>query len=226
LETNKLGQFFDSLSNEYTSTIERCFPRYHEMLWAVLDYLPTSDPPEHILELGAGTGNLSVLIHQRFPQAAMTVVDLSSESLQICHDRIGSDAKVYCEAQDITKLDYEEGKFDLVLSSIAIHHLTSAQKQELFSKTRKWLSSGGTFCFADQCAGVTDQLYQRHIHNWKQASFAAGTNAQEWQMWMEHQQQYDHHDTLGDQMSWLKTAGFTHVDCIWRCLLWSVIQAS
>jgi hypothetical protein len=35
-----VGQFFDALTGEYTTVIERCFPRYQEMLWALLDYLP------------------------------------------------------------------------------------------------------------------------------------------------------------------------------------------
>ena len=32
-------------------------------------------------------------------------------------------------------------------------------------------------------------------------------------------------DALIDQIDWLREAGFSVVDCPWRYLLWSVIQA-
>ena len=57
--TTVVGQFFDALSDDYTRTIERCFPRYREMLWALLDYLPRKPQVASVLELGCGTGNLS-----------------------------------------------------------------------------------------------------------------------------------------------------------------------
>lgn len=65
-----VGQFFDSLTDGYTETIERCFPRYREMLWTLMDYLPTGRSFGSVLELGCGTGNLSVAIHDAFPQAS------------------------------------------------------------------------------------------------------------------------------------------------------------
>jgi len=53
----------------------------------------------------------------------------------------------------------------------------------------------------------------------------AGSTEDEWQMWMQHQTEHDFHDTLSDQMAWLRDAGFETVDCVWRYLLWSVVQA-
>ncbi len=64
-----VGEFFDSLAADYEQAITRCFPRYGEMLWALMDYLPdlkTEEPK--ILELGCGTGNLSMRIAERFPR--------------------------------------------------------------------------------------------------------------------------------------------------------------
>ena len=83
-----VGVFFDVLADEYTETVERCFPRYREMLWALLDYLPSERPFKNILELGCGTGNLTVLIAERFPDASITTVDVSADSLQSCRERI------------------------------------------------------------------------------------------------------------------------------------------
>ena len=113
-----------------------------------------------------------------------------------------------------------------MISSISIHHLNSHDKQKLFNAIHRWLRSGGIFTYADQFAGATEALYARHMENWKQLSFSAGSTELEWDMWMQHQTEHDHHDTLVDHFDWLTTAGFSMVDCPWRYLLWSVVQST
>ena len=225
MNKNKVGQFFDTLTDDFTATIERCFPRYREMLWALLDYLPQGRSFKSILELGCGTGNLSVLLHEAYPDARLRVVDVSGESLDACRARLAAGETVQFEQQDFRNLTYSTGQFDLIISNISIHHLSSSEKQKLFQQCHGWLTGDGVFSFADQCAGATDDLYARHIENWKKLSFDAGTSEDEWEMWMRHQAEHDHHDSLGDQMEWLKQAGFSVVDCPWRYLLWSALQA-
>ena len=223
--SDDVGQFFDSLTDDYTKTIERCFPRYREMLWALMDYLPAGRSFGSVLELGCGTGNLSVAIHDAFPQASLRVVDVSQDSLDVCQSRLDACDGLVCDRKDFGAVEYSQGSFDLVVSSIAIHHLDSRGKQSLFRRIHEWLTEDGVLCFADQCAGATEELNARHMKNWKQLSVNAGSSDSEWEMWMQHQAEYDHHDTLTDQLDWLRAAGFTIVDCPWRYLLWSVIQA-
>ena len=222
-----VGLFFDTLSSDYTTVIERCFPRYREMLWAVLDYLPTDLQPKSILELGCGTGNLSALLAAKYPDAQITLVDVSADSLEQCRHRLcaePSERFVFDEV-DFRELKYAADTFDLVASSIAVHHLVSKEKQSLFSSIYRCLRPGGVFSYADQHAGVTDDLSRRHHENWYSMSMNAGSSDSEWEMWMQHQREHDHHDTLGDQMRWLGDAGFPIVDCPWRYLLWTVLQA-
>lgn len=219
-----VSKFFDVLSDDYTATIERCFPRYREMLWATLEYLPQDLEVESVLELGSGTGNLTVLVHDRFPDARLRAVDISAESLDVCQDRVASPSLLELEVADIRELDFNEAQFDLIVSNIAIHHVPTADKRELFHKCRRWLRPGGVFCFSDQFRGVSEDVYQKHIANWRQLSFDAGSTEQEWQMWMEHQQAHDYHDTLPDELAWITEAGFKNVDCVWRYLLWAVVQ--
>lgn len=223
-----VGVFFDVLAAEYTETVERCFHRYREMLWALLDYLPAQQtahrPVSHILELGCGTGNLTVLIAEKFPDAAITTVDVSSESIQACRERLDPQRSIEFLDADIRELDFESQRFDLILSSITIHHLVAAEKQAFFRRCFDWLHAGGVFAFADQFRGATDELYAKHIANWKAFSLSAGGTEQEYAMWMEHQRAHDHHDTLLDQLEWLRQSGFENLDCVWRHLLWAVVQ--
>lgn len=220
-----VGRFFDTLSSDYTETIERCFPRYREMLWAVLDYLPQGRRFNSVLELGCGTGNLSALLREAFPDASLRLVDISGDSLEACGSRLGTSDRLILDQQDFNKAEYDDGSFDLIVSSIAIHHLDSEGKRSLFRRMKNWLTDDGVLCFADQCAGATEDLYAKHMSNWKELTIQAGASDSEWEMWMQHQAEHDHHDTLTEQLDWLRQAGFSVVDCTWRYLLWSVIQA-
>ena len=221
-----VGKFFDGLHDEYTETITRCFPRYCEMQWALLKYLPDeirrgTREVRSIVDLGCGTGNLAVLLAREFPDADLHLVDVSSESLDVARQRL-DDTQATFHTADMREWEFPGGH-DLVASSIAIHHIDAREKQSLFSRVHQSLRPGGVFAMADQCAGATDDIYQQHIQLWKDASFAAGASQQEWQMWMQHQTEHDHHETLGDQMQWLQQAGFHGVDCPWRFLLWAVL---
>ncbi len=234
--TLHVGTFFDRLTDDYTNTIERCFPRYREMLWALLDYLPADRSNERarpsedrsvqqVLELGCGTGNLSVLLRDQFDGATIRLVDVSEGSLSACQSRFQTTSDLIFQQADFRDLDYDPQSLDLVISSISVHHLTAEEKQVLFGKIYRWLRPGGIFAYADQHAGAAEDLYQRHIDNWKTLSHRAGSTSEQWQMWMQHQADHDHHDTLCDQIDWLRQAGFSVVDCPWRYLLWAVVQA-
>lgn len=220
-----VGKFFDVLSGDYTATIERCFPRYREMLWALLSYLPESFQPETIVELGAGTGNLTVLLREQFPEATIHAVDLSGDSLTVCRQRTsGAEVLLTTHTADMANIEFPARSIDLVASSIAIHHLPSEAKQQLFARVHRWLRPGGVLTFADQFRGLADDVYAAHIENWRRLSASAGSDEQEWHMWMEHQREHDHHDPLGSHFAWLNEAGFHAVDCVWRYLLWAVVQ--
>jgi tRNA (cmo5U34)-methyltransferase len=118
--------YFGSMSESYDSLIHRAVPRYDEMIARLLDYLPRE--PQRILELGCGTGNLSLQLVKSFPLAELSLVDASSEMIALLQSRIGeststSTARVsYVEAR-FEELDLPAHSFDLVMSSISLHHV-------------------------------------------------------------------------------------------------------
>jgi len=222
---NDVASFFDSISVQYDGMIERCVPRYREMIWALLTYLPKQLEVSRILELGCGTGNLSSVLAQRFPQAEITMVDISSEMLENCRQRLGQDSRFTFRVADLNNLDFDAASFDLVTSSIAIHHINSAAKAALFQRVHSWLREDGVFAYSDQFAGATTELYQTHLEFWRSEALKLGATDDDWNVWMQHQDDADFHDPLIDQIDWLRAAGFQNVDCPWRFLLWTVVLA-
>lgn len=216
--------FYNSISKSYTESIRRCVPEYEEMLKSLFIYLNPNFLPRKILELGCGTGNLTQLICLKFPDAAITAVDISTECINICKSRILSSNIEYINS-NFKDIDFPNNSFDLVMSSISIHHLIDADKKILFEKLYRYLSVNGVLTFSDQFKGESEFIYQKHIEKWKEYTVKQGANPEEWAMWMKHQQEHDFHSTLSNHLLWLGNAGFNLVDCTRRHLLWTSIYA-
>lgn len=214
--------FYDGLSPRYDAAILRCVPRYKEMLWAILRYIPDDLAPRRILDLGVGSGNLSEVVVDRYPEAVVTGLDISKEMLALARARLPAD-RVNLVRSDFRELGFKDASFDLAVSSISIHHLPDEDKQTLFRELHRLLRPGGVLAYSDQFRGGTEQTYAKHIERWREESFAMGATEEEWAAWMAHQDDHDHHAPLVDQIGWLRDAGFVEVDCPWRFLLWTVL---
>ena len=63
LHASDVQSFFDTLSKDYDSIMDKTFPPHREAFTALTDYLFFDRNAEvEILELGCGTGNLSVYL--------------------------------------------------------------------------------------------------------------------------------------------------------------------
>jgi tRNA (cmo5U34)-methyltransferase len=222
---SSIERFFNTVSKDYNKFIHRAVPRYPEMLWAIFQYIPKDLKPKRILELGCGTGNLSELIVRTYPNAEKVLVDISEEVISQCKSRLENNDRIEYYQADINELDFPADSFDLIVSSITIHHLKHHEKELLFRKAFNWLTNEGVFTYSDQFAGVTKEIYDNHMNLWHQFVLNSGCNEDEWEMWMKHQDEHDYHATAVAQLSWLKKANYNSVDITWRYLLWTVITA-
>lgn len=98
-----------------------------------------------ILELGIGTGETARRVLQHHPDARLTGIDLSPEMLE--------EARRHLPEADLRVARLEdplpEGPFDLVVSTLAVHHLDAAGKAQLFRRVAAALTPGGRFVLAD-----------------------------------------------------------------------------
>lgn len=217
--------FYNLISSEYTEMLERLVPRYHEMLWMILDYIPKDLKPKRIVDLGCGTGNLSEGIANQYPDAELIAVDLSASILKEASERLKNYSNIKYLNEDFNTLEFEAGSVDLIVSSIALHHLTDPQKEKLLKKIYTWLSPNGILIFGDQFAGSTAARYQQHMNNWKQSSEGKNVPDSEWKLWMEHQEKHDYHTSVENYFTWCKAIGFQNTDVVWRYFLWTVFIA-
>ncbi len=220
-----LEQFYDELSSSYTELISKCVPRYHEMLFNMFRYIPKDFVPKRIIDLGCGTGNLTQQILNHFPDAEINALDLSEEILEESRKRFSGVKNISFIKADIREMDLEPGSYDLVMSSIAIHHITDPNKIRLYRDVFQALRYNGLFIFADQTRGITDEIYHKNIACWKEEAFKLGSSEENWKMWMEHQDAHDHHSPVGWHLRQLEIAGFEQVDLLSKYLMWGVFWA-
>jgi arsenite methyltransferase len=108
------------------------------------------------LDVGCGSGALTIACAKRNPKAKMVGIDrwgkeYASFSLQLC--RNNSDAEGVNNTSfmkgDATKLDFADETFDAVTSNYVYHNITGADKQKLLLETLRVLKKGGTFAIHD-----------------------------------------------------------------------------
>lgn len=162
--------------------------------------------PEHttrILDIGTGDGRLLSLVKFVRPHAEGVALDFSEPMLQRVKTRFAQDSRVNLIKHDLSMpLPFEQiGRFDVVVSSLAIHHLTHERKKELYREIFSMLNSKGVFCNLDRVASSTENLHNRFMA-------ISGTPDTE-----------DPPNKLLDvetQLRWLREIGFTDVDCYWK----------
>jgi tRNA (cmo5U34)-methyltransferase len=217
--------FYDQLSSKYSDLIKKCVPRYDELLSNMFLYLQPDFKPLRILDLGCGTGNLTQRILEHFPDVQIDVLDLSEDILHECMDRFANKTNINYLQADFKTMNLPLGNYDLVMSSIAIHHVEDPFKLRLYKEVFQSLKKDGLFIFADQTRGITDEIYFKNIECWKSEAFKLGSTEENWNMWMAHQDAHDFHSPVGWHLENMKKAGFDEVDLLSKYLMWGVFWA-
>jgi len=97
------------------------------------------ESPSVVYDLGAGTGNITEILANRWPDARVIGVDSSEEML---HDAPKRAANLEWEVADIGTWQPSEPP-DLIFTNAALHWLTG--HEELFAKLMNSVAPGGTF---------------------------------------------------------------------------------
>ena len=206
---------FDETAQQYEESRRRLIPCFDEYYGTVMKLL-AFPPSAHIrvLDLGAGTGILSRMIADAFPNARITLVDISSEMLALAKQSLGTNPRIRYLQANIALLAMP-GEFDAVVSALAIHHLKDDEKHELYGEIYKALAAGGVFVNAEQVRGPTAALEKRYDTMWLTEIHALGASKEEIAQARKRMAE-DHPATLEVQLAWLREVGFRHVDCWYK----------
>lgn len=105
-------------------------------------------PGHRVLDVGAGTGTLAILIKQRVPEASVIGIDGDPKILGIAREKIAK-AGLDIELREALaqRLPFPDASFDRVVSTLMIHHL--ADKEAAFREMARVLRPGGEIHVGD-----------------------------------------------------------------------------
>lgn len=107
-------------------------------------------PQMDVLDLGCGTGTLLLALKRMVPEARVHGVDVDPEILAIARDKIDrAGLDVALHQGGAGGLPFPSARFDRVLTSLVLHHLTTEEKRSALRDVRRVLRPGGELHVAD-----------------------------------------------------------------------------
>ncbi len=187
-------------------------------------------PLERFVDLGCGAGAVSELVLGCLPGAEGVLVDFSEPMLA----RAGVNLAGYAGRWQAVRGDLNDpawrdalpaGRYDAIVSGLAIHHLPPERKRTLFAQAFELLEPGGMFVNMDYVAidGPLRGLFdEQMLANAVRAASSPEGERESGGTRHEHasspdgeldlEDDDDRPDTVEDQLRWLRDAGFEQVE--------------
>lgn len=198
------------------------------------------DPEDeiHVLDIGAGYGATTKLVLDAFPHSSVVVHDYSEPMLQEARLRLAgaSDHVSYSRGDLLTEAWTEDvrGRFDAVISAIAIHNVRYPQRiRAIYREVFDLLEDGGCFYNVDYVTPPGDLVARARRHAWlMDYRLRVRQETGRWEPLDGLVERadvppvfkvFDTSDeeqlvptSLANNLTWLQEAGFTQVECFWH----------
>ena len=218
---------FERLAAQYDEVFVRNMHAYDDMHDVILALLPSDRNARlRLLELGAGTGNLTKSLLDRLPRASVIGYDLSESMLERARPKLAfAGRRVELRIGDMSTADFQ-GPFDAIVSAVAMHHVPPRSKPRLLARLHDALRPGGVLVVGDafrapapELAEAYERLIVKHVEGQgtdmtayrehrRRAGASGGTSAR-----------------VEDYVRWMRQAGFGSVDCAWKHFTLAVVWA-
>ena len=156
---------------------------------------------ERVLDLGTGDGRLLAVLVDARPDISEAIgLDNSPPMIDLARQRFADEPRVALVDHDLNDPLPDLGTLDVVVAGFAIHHLSHERKRSLYAEIAQVLRPGGIFANLEVIQCATPELQEEF---YRRIGKPGG----------------DPEDVLGElepQLTWMREAGLTQVDCYWR----------
>jgi tRNA (cmo5U34)-methyltransferase len=220
MNIDRIRKHFEDEASSYDGLIGRLIPHYHEQHEVIAKLIPFNDDTQFkALDLGTGTSALAHLLLRFFPNANVCAFDLAENMLEVCRGRLSAFSDRVTFMRGDFSVDAIGSGYDVILSGLAIHHLTHQKKKELFERIFCALNPGGILIIRDIALGATPALTELYERLWREFMRSSGEDDS---VWFEKYLSEDIPASVEDQTAWLRDAGFIEVACHWRHLNFAI----
>ena len=213
-ESNDVKLKFNENAGQYDSQRKKLIPCFDDFYSIATSIAETTTNNPSILDIGAGTGLLSSFILDKFPKANLTLIDISEKMLDVAKARFKDNPNVRFIIDDYTNYKFDI-KYDVVISSLSIHHLSGDEKKQLYHNIYSSLNKDGVFINADQVLGESPFIESLYKRDWRYKVENSCLSREEILSAYE-RAKLDKMSTLADQINWLQDSGFLDVDCVYK----------
>jgi ubiquinone/menaquinone biosynthesis C-methylase UbiE len=105
-------------------------------------------PKMKALDLGCGTGTLTLMLKRAHPEAEFTGLDGDPQVLDIARQK-SRDTNIQWDEGLASSLPYPDSVFDRVITSLVIHHLVTEDKRRAFKEIYRVLKPHGELYILD-----------------------------------------------------------------------------
>ena len=206
-------------------------PERERQIQIITDLLSSLKGQNYIVDLCCGEGLLDEAILNSSSTFTIQGLDGSAEMLRKAQERLARFGNRFISGKfNLASADWRKTgpTVNAVISSIAIHHLSGLQKQQLFKDVFQMLSGDGIFVIADiiehptemgkhQAAGALDEIVRKQSIELDGNTAAFDFFQREgWNIFRYlDPEDIDKPSPLFDQLKWLEASGFTNIDVHW-----------
>lgn len=221
----KVDEKFNEVAAEFDQLMQKIMPDYHFFQKALVENLPFDVTDAfRVIDLGCGTGNLGKMILERFPRSEVVCVDFSADMLKAAEQKIGKERAKFMQC-DFYQLEFP-GKFDAVVSSLALHHLrTEEDKRVFYQKMYDAMNPNGVHLNAENVLSPDPVLQKEFIDRWRKFMRKSFSDEEIDRVWLAGYYDDDHPVTLSCHARLMAQTGFRHFDVILKSYHFALLYA-
>jgi len=140
------------------------FGLHHQWKRRAVQFVPECTPAGRALDLGAGTGDLAILLDRRMgPEGVVVAADLNFEMLKVGAEKItnrGLSSRITCLRGNAEGLFFQANTFDAVTAGFCIRNVGNISLA--FSEIYRVLKPGGRFVCLE---------FSRPVYAWLRSSY-------------------------------------------------------
>jgi tRNA (cmo5U34)-methyltransferase len=209
-----IKEHFEKEAAVFDKLFFKVVPRYNEMIQTVVEAAPFHRKDRlKIIDLGCGTGNLAQKIVTAYPNAQITCIDMAENMLKMAKTKLGKQRNISFWLGDIRDFDYS-GKYDMILSSLVLHHIEKKDKPKFYRKLFNALRDGGVFYTIDIFLSPSSHLQKIYMDKWKIFMKTNGLPMKKINEMIARHQREDRPVVFEDELSIVRKAGFKCVDVV------------